>query len=571
MRLTTPILGGLFILIGIILPSSTLIRLLNPEHVQDEQLLLGAILFRAGLLLNGLAIIFTGRMMASTAGTPKGRDSAEASPRMTVLLAGVLVAAFLLRIYRLDGGIWIDEILAWVKYMHLSLGEIVTTYDDQNNHLLFTLLARMSFLTFGESIWALRLPAVCFGVAGIWALYLFATSVADRREAILSAAFLTVSYHHLWFSQNARGYTALLFWTTLSMWYLVRALRERRRLFWLLYAVCASLGAFTHMSMGFIVTGHLIVVLVFSWRRRESVPPPDWAGMAGAFTLVGLFSYQLHALVLPQVLSGMMFQGSRVPVVSWKNPIWSLMEVLRSMELGFGSIPALAALLLFAIGAISFARTMPLVLWLLAVPTAVAGVVMLGMGYTLFPRFFFFDLGLGAVILIRGAMRVGESVAERLRPGSPRVRSAGTAICVAMCVASAGTLRVAYLPKQDFAGALAFVEERRRDGDAVATVGVATMPYEKYYRPAWQYPKTAEELEGIQNGARRTWVIYTLPVHLREARPRIMDNIERNFEVVREFYGTLGGGTVIVCLSRRAGDGGAQAGSTALNPPPHEY
>jgi hypothetical protein len=549
MRLIAPVLGGLFILLGLVLPSSGLIRLLSPERVQDQHLLLGAILFRVGLLLNGLAIIFAGRMLASGSETPQDRDAARHSPRMAVGLAAILVAALLLRLYRLDHGIWVDEILAWVKYMHLSLGEIVTTYDDQNNHLLFTLLARTSFLLFGESIWALRLPAVLFGVASIWALYLFAASVAGRREALLSAAFFAVSYHHVWFSQNARGYTGILFWTILGSWLLVRALDERRRVLWLLYAISAALGAYTHMSMAFIVSGHLLIALACSWRRRADASRPDWAGLIGGFVLVGLFSFQLHALVLPQVLSGMLFQGAQGTVGSWKNPIWSALEILRSVKLGFGSIPALGALLLFGIGSISLARTRPVVLWLLFVPTAITAVVMLGMGYTLFPRFFFFDLGFGAVIVIRGAMRCGEIAVERLRPGSHFATVAGTVLCIGLCVASAATLPVAYLPKQDFAGALAFVEESRQAGDAVVTVGVATMPYERYYRPGWLHAATAEELEGIRSGSNRTWLVYTLPVHLREASPRIMENIERNFEVVREFYGTLGGGTVVVCLS----------------------
>ena len=57
MRLMTSVLGGLLVLLGLTLSSSSWIRLLNPEHVQDEQFLLGALLFRVGLLLNGLAII----------------------------------------------------------------------------------------------------------------------------------------------------------------------------------------------------------------------------------------------------------------------------------------------------------------------------------------------------------------------------------------------------------------------------------------------------------------------------------------------------------------------------------
>ena len=42
-------------------------------------------------------------------------------------------------------------------------------------------------------------------------MYLFGTEAANRKEGLLGAALLTFSYQHVWFSQNARGYTALLF------------------------------------------------------------------------------------------------------------------------------------------------------------------------------------------------------------------------------------------------------------------------------------------------------------------------------------------------------------------------
>ena len=67
---------------------------------------------------------------------------------------------------------------------------------------------------------------VLFGLASILALYLFGRQVTSASESLLAAALLTFSYHHVWFSQNARGYTGLLFWTLLSSWLLLRALRN---------------------------------------------------------------------------------------------------------------------------------------------------------------------------------------------------------------------------------------------------------------------------------------------------------------------------------------------------------
>ena len=97
-----------------------------------------------------------------------------------------MCSALLLRFYKLGVGPWVDEILTWVNYMHLPFSKIVITYNDQNNHIFYTLLAKVSFMIFGESTWSLRLPAVFFGAGSIWALFLFGREVTNDLEALIS-------------------------------------------------------------------------------------------------------------------------------------------------------------------------------------------------------------------------------------------------------------------------------------------------------------------------------------------------------------------------------------------------
>ena len=176
-----------------------------------------------------------------------------------LLLLLLLLASTGLRLYRLDEGLWLDEILTYVRYARLPLGDIVRTFDSENQHFLYSILASLSFQIFGESGWALRLPAVLFGVASILALYLLGKEVAGSVEGLLAAALMAFSYHHLWFSQNARGYTGMLFWTLLSSWFMLRGLKNGRLADWLAYGASAALGTYTHLTMGFVIFGQLIV------------------------------------------------------------------------------------------------------------------------------------------------------------------------------------------------------------------------------------------------------------------------------------------------------------------------
>ena len=85
--------------------------------------------------------------------------------------------------------------------------------------------------------------AVLFGIATVPALYWLARPIMKGWQA-LAVAFLTaVSYHHVWFSQNARGYSAYLLFCVLAtgaLWRLITDPPQRR---WIaLYAASAVFG-----------------------------------------------------------------------------------------------------------------------------------------------------------------------------------------------------------------------------------------------------------------------------------------------------------------------------------------
>ena len=127
-----------------------------------------------------------------------------------VLVAILTFAGLVLRVIGLNEGMWFDEIATLVDYIRLPATQIIGHYTTLNNHVFYSLLAHFSAGWFVESAWSLRLPAVSFGVATIPAAYYLGRQITARREAFLAAAFLALSYLHVWFSQDARGYTGLV-------------------------------------------------------------------------------------------------------------------------------------------------------------------------------------------------------------------------------------------------------------------------------------------------------------------------------------------------------------------------
>jgi mannosyltransferase len=543
-------IGIFLILSGSLLPSTTLVEFLRGTSKDSlGQLLLGAKLFRTCLVILGILIILLVRAFQGKSEIKSEKSFLEPHRKsIRVILVGILLAASALYLYRLGDGLWFDEIVTVVKYVRVPLGEIISTYDT-NHHTLYNVLAHISIGIFGDNPWSLRFPAVLFGIGSIWVLYLLARQVGSAEEGVFSAALLAFSYQHVWFSQNARGYTGLLFWTLLASWLLLRALRERRPLLWLLYATTVALGAYTLVYMLFVVIGHFVIYLMTLFGRRNEIGPHKWMGFWLGFFLAALFTLLLYSFSLPQIFTT--FAEANVTGMPWKKPLWSILEFVRGMQMNFsGGIMIIVALVIFGAGFVNFARTNSILIQLLIIPAVLCMLVKLGMGHHLWPRSVYFAVGFGAIVVVRGAKRLGYVTGQRLHLSSTKSVLLGRALCVGLILFSAASIRFAYGPKQDYQGALAFVERSREPGDAVVTVGLATFPYKYFYKVDWKEADTLGTLDFIRSGAKRTWLLYTLPFQLQDEYPEIAKCIEQRYKTVKEFYGTLNGGTIYVCLSK---------------------
>ena len=506
---------------------------------------------------------------ASVARRPASATSAKRKRAAWPWLCAILVVAIALRAFHLDAGLWLDEIDTLVHYTRLPAGELLTVYPSLNHHVLFTLEAKAAIAMFGESAWALRLPALLFGVASIWALWLLAEQVVSRTEALLAALMLAVSYHHVWFSQNARGYTGMLFWGLLASYFLVRAEKAPSWRLMTGYGVVSALAIYTHLSAVFLIASQCLAYGILALRRfgqsaaRASETPPAAdlsVGMAlYGFALAGGLALLLHAPLLPQMIatfSGV--AGAQSPLdaaatAEWKSTSWMILEVGRSLGPVLGVVlPAIG--IVAALGMLDRVKSTPILplFVLIHVPLTLAVLVMASM--RVWPRYFFIDIGFLCLFLVRGAYAIGRVAAIRLNANgrtSINGHTLGTALAVAGIALSASLLPRNYLhPKQDFLGARDFVEATRSRDSAVATLGLAAMPYADYYAPKWRQVGSVAELAALRKANGEVWLVYAFPSVTERRYRDVVDYIFNNFERVGQFPGTLGGGDVLVWRSR---------------------
>jgi hypothetical protein len=232
----------------------------------------------------------------------------------------------------------------------------------------------------------------------------------------------------------------------------------------------------------------------------------------------------------------------------WKSPLWLVAETLRVLARGLpgGRLTLGLGLLVGGLGVLSYGRQSLSVLGVLLLGAVLTAAVMLATGHNLWPRLFFFGAGFFVLIAIRGfttwVVLTARAGLQGLQGGLT------TALLTLVCLTSAATLPAAYWPKQDFRGALDYVEGARGPRDAVVTVDMTVMPYRDLYGAGWESVDNLPDLSAIERIHPRTWLVYTTPTRLRAEHPDIWGRLESDYEESRTFWGTVGGGEVVVTV-----------------------
>jgi len=484
-----------------------------------------------------------------------GSVNSSGEPVSLAWLFGLVAVAAILRVVALNQQLWFDEIMTLLDSARDPILRIVTHYGGQNQHMLYSVLAHCSIRIFGEQPWALRLPAVFFGVAGIPALYFFGRLVTTKREALFAAALMVINYQHIWFSQNARGYTGMVFWTLLASIFFVRCVNNGRKSDCVIYGISAALGIYTHLMMAFVVVGHAILYAWLIWSRSRStgrIPRHSLLLLYG-LVLAGTVSFALYAPVIPGIFARTIGVAGTSVQSEWASPLWALKEMVHGLRNGAGGglLAIIIAGALLLSGLVSFWRSNRFVVGLMIFPGLVTAAAVLATSHNFWPRFFFFEIGFALLLLVRGAVVCSEFAAKRLSGTGRLAFRLSTAVLVLMLLASVVPLRAEYLyPKQDYLSAMRFVESQQHSEEQVVTVGVVTTAFQRYYGRSWPLLETRAQLDAQLTQDRGTWLIYAMPIYIRASQPDVWEAIQSRFTVIRIFPGTLSGGEIFVCRSK---------------------
>jgi hypothetical protein len=198
-----------------------------------------------------------------------------------------------LRLWHVARPVRYDEATTYLMYANQPLYKALSNYSYPNNHLFNTFLAHLSIRSFGDTTFALRLPALLAGCLTIPMSWLASRALYGRLAGIFTAGCVAALPTFIEYSVNARGY-ALQWVFILAMICCGAVLISNPSLktAWLAFVAAAVGGLYCIPTMaipaGGIVTWMLVSAVVAGGIAQTSdlLRKLAWAGFAMGFLSV---------------------------------------------------------------------------------------------------------------------------------------------------------------------------------------------------------------------------------------------------------------------------------------------
>jgi hypothetical protein len=225
-----------------------------------------------------------------------------------------------------------------------------------------------------------------------------------------------------------------------------------------------------------------------------------------------------------------------------------LLETVKVLQVGLGGVGLLAAGALAAVGLVSYWRQGAFLTAVLVLPVVLSVVGVVAAGLPIRPRFFFGLFGFAILLVARGAASAGDTLIAAA--GQPRSILGGGALVGLLALVSLASLPAGYrYPKQDFDGAVRFLSERRLGDEPIATGGLVSYPFTRYYGILSTRVQSVGDLDALRGHSKRLWIAYSFPEYMDR---NLVAAIEK-CPLEATLPGTVGGGAIVIrsCVAER--------------------
>jgi uncharacterized membrane protein len=224
----------------------------------------------------------------------------------------------------------------------------------RNVHLpLYFFLMHYWIQAAGNSAWAIRFPSALFGALAAGVTFLLAEHLFGMFVGLASASFMALAPDQIYFSQQARMYSLIIF-LAISSTYLIALSQKypKKRWPYVSYAVLSIAGLYTHYEYFFFLAAQFAFIWIGSRVGRENKKP--WAATHAV----------VFAAFAPWLLTTITQKKTSPEIVAWVHGSLSgnliLNEIVAKVtrlisvpELPAGWISVVAAFVLLVAGSLA--------------------------------------------------------------------------------------------------------------------------------------------------------------------------------------------------------------------------
>lgn len=147
--------------------------------------------------------------------------------------------------------------------------------EDEPGHApLFYFMLQAFCSAMGTTVFTMRLACAIISLMSLPIIYWLALETyRSKFTATIATALASLSPILIYYAQEARDYSLGIFFMTLSSALLLYALRTSRRVAWIAYALCLTVGLYSWLFITIVIAGHILFVAITQKRSKEILLP----------------------------------------------------------------------------------------------------------------------------------------------------------------------------------------------------------------------------------------------------------------------------------------------------------
>lgn len=254
---------------------------------------------------------------------------------IALIIFFLLVAIGLRLLLITQDQLWMDEAYS-VIISRRELARIIQEIPGIGSPPFYNFLLHFWIKLFGESELTLRILSAFFGICFIILIYNIGKSWFNKSIGLIACGIASVNAIHIFYSQQARTYSLLIFLSLLSAHFLYLCLIKYRKSAWIGYIATTSLLLYSHNWSLFLLPVPYVYLILSNSYKNNFKP---------------LILAQLSILLIYSPFLPCLFEQSFSGSSAWISYFWEklnpLFALLKSFEiffmggefLTFGEIP----------------------------------------------------------------------------------------------------------------------------------------------------------------------------------------------------------------------------------------